>query len=328
VERLHELGYTNIRHYRGGIADWQEAGGPVESQTVSPAMTDRTANSLDTLQVRPRSQPLHLPRPRQRGSALLDMIERCSTSQLFLAYLAMIVLCGGVYWLAGLSRHHHLIANGTPVDVSARGLATAIYFSFVTATSVGYGDVVPMGMIRGLAVAEAVAGLLIFGAVIAKFVSRRQDEIVGEIHRVTFEERLDRVQTNLHLVLSELQTVIAMCDGGTVQPERVSARLKSVTLIFAAELRAIHALLYRPRQMPEESVLEAILTSLTASLRELSELLGCLPTGFSRSPTLEATLKTLARLADEICGECVPQVYAPALTVWMNHIQKIARRIA
>jgi hypothetical protein len=80
--------------------------------------------------------------------------------------------------------------------------------------------------------------------------------------------------------------------------------------------------------MPEESVLEAILTSLTASLRELSELLGCLPTGFTRSPTLEATLKTLARLADEICGDCVPQVYAPALTLWMNHVQEIARRIA
>ena len=78
------------------------------------------------------------------------------------------------------------------------------------ATSVGYGDVVPVGATRVLAIAEAVTGLLVFGAVVAKFVSRRQDTIVREIHRVTFEERLDRVQTNLHLVLSELQAIATM----------------------------------------------------------------------------------------------------------------------
>ena len=41
---------------------------------------------------------------------------------------------------------------------------TALYFSFVTATSVGYGDVVPMGVIRIVAIAEAITGLLIFGS--------------------------------------------------------------------------------------------------------------------------------------------------------------------
>ncbi|MBI3795380.1 MAG: two pore domain potassium channel family protein [Deltaproteobacteria bacterium] len=240
----------------------------------------------------------------------------------------MIIVCGGVYWLAGLSQHHHLIAGSAPVDVSVRGLATAIYFSFVTATSVGYGDVVPIGALRFLAVTEAVAGLLIFGAVIAKFVSRRQDEIIREIQRVTFEDRLDRVQTNLHLVLSEFQMVVTMCDDGTCRPERISTRLESVTLVFAGEMRAIHSLLYRPHQAPEEPVLGAILASLAASLHELSELLSLLPGGLTRSPTLEATLKTVGRLADEICGECVPQVYAPALTVWMDRIQEIARRIA
>src|SRR5262249_16834031 len=153
----------------------------------------------------------------------------------------MIVLCGGVYWLAGLSRHHHLVAGGAPTDVDAGGLATAIYFSFVTATSVGYGDVLPVGMLRGLAVAEAVVGLLIFGAVIAKFVSRRQDEIMREIQRVTFEERLDRVQTNLHLVLSELQTVLAMCDSGTVRLERLRPRLGRGAPVFAGRRRALYA---------------------------------------------------------------------------------------
>jgi hypothetical protein len=38
-----------------------------------------------------------------------------------------------------------------------------------------------------LSIFEAVTGLLIFGALVAKFVSRRQDELVRDIYNVTFE---------------------------------------------------------------------------------------------------------------------------------------------
>jgi len=258
---------------------------------------------------------------------VLEWSERQSTVQLFLAWVGMILLCGIVYWLASLSRHHGLVANGAVIEENLRGLGTALYFSFVTATSVGYGDVVPVGAVRILAIAEAVTELLLFGAVVAKFVSRRQDLLVHEIHRVTFEDRLDRVQVNLHLVLVELQAMAVMCEEGKTRPARINARLESAVLVFTGELRTIHALLYRTPHVPEEAVLAAILASLAAALRELNELHACLPSDFTRSPTLTETLSTLAQLADEICSECVPQVYAAALTLWMDRIQELGRQI-
>jgi hypothetical protein len=197
----------------------------------------------------------------------------------------------------------------------------------VTTTSVGYGDVLPVGPVRILSIVEAVSGLLIFGALVAKFVSRRQDEVVRDIYMVTFESRLDRVQTNLHLVLSELQAIATLCDEGVTQPQRVGARLESAVLVFGVELRAIHSLLYSPQHAPEEEVLEAILVGLASALRTLGEVLGCLPTGFVRSPTLESALRNIGALAEDICAECVPQVYAVALTVWMDRIQETARKI-
>ena len=121
-------------------------------------------------------------------------------------------------------------------------------------------------MARVAAVGEAVTGLLIFGAVVAKFVSRRQDEVVREIHRVTFDERIDRIQTNFHMLLSELQAIAMMYDDGAATPERINARLESATLVFAAELRTVHYLLYRPAQAPEEPVLAGILASLASAL--------------------------------------------------------------
>ena len=329
------MGYTNVRHYRGGIAEWKEAGLPLEKSTAATPAAAFTPEPLSTPQFGPApgrrirfAQPT-VSRRQQWGNSLLDLIERLSTAQLFFVWLAMVLMCGSVYWLTGFSRAPGLIDRGAPIAGTLGGLLSALYFSFVTTTSVGYGDVLPIGPVRVLSVVEAVIGLLIFGALIAKFVSRRQDELVRDIYRVTFETRLDRVQTNLHLVLSELQSIAATCDdgGGVGQPQRVAARLESAVLVCGAELRAIHSLLYSPQHAPEESALEAILVGLASVLGMLSELLTCLPPGFARSATLQGALKNISSLAEDICAECVPPVYAPALTVWMDRVQQTARMI-
>jgi hypothetical protein len=35
----------------------------------------------------------------------------------------------------------------------------------------------------------------------------------------------------------------------------------------------------------------------------------------------------MSRLAREICGDCVPRQFAPALRSWMDQIQRLARQI-
>ena len=327
------MGYTNVRHYHGGIADWKEAGLPIESAPVIiqpslPGEPQPTVQSSLSQVARIRPQQPTISRSRQWGNALLDLIESLSATQIFFVWLGMVVMCGLLYWLTGFSRHPGLVDSGHPIAGTLEGLLSALYFSFVTTTSVGYGDVLPLGPVRILSIFEAVTGLLIFGALVAKFVSRRQDELVRDIYNVTFEARLDRVQTNLHLVLSELQSIAMMCDEGVTQPQRVGVRLESAVLVFGGELRAIHSLLYSPQRAPEEAVLEALLIALAAALRTLSDVLTCLPVGFNRAPTLESALGNIRALADEICAECVPQVYAPTLAMWMDRAQEAARKIA
>lgn len=322
AELLREYGYTHVRHYHGGLADWIKGGGMVEKlYAPAPPGGDTPAAPVN-------AKSLSINRDLRRGSAMLDFIERQSPSNLLFIWLSMIIVCGIVYWLSGMGTEVGLKEHGSSVDLGLHGVMTAFYFSFVTATSVGYGDVVPMGAIRIVAIAEAIVGLLMFGVMIAKFVSRRQDELMREIHRITFEDRLDRVQTALYQVRLEIQAITTLCDAGTVQPERVESRLESTALVFLGELRAIHDLLYRAQWAPEEPVLQAILESLAASLRELDGLLGCLPPAWSASPAFEQTVATVSRLADQICGECVPYPYTQSLTVSMDRVQHAARAIA
>ena len=329
---LHELGYTKVRDYRAGLADWAESGSPTERGVDTATQDlDSPVFSGPPLTVSPDGEigraPARISSMRRFDNSILDLVQQRSTLQLFLIWIGMILLSGSCYWVGALIGDHGLIEAGHPVGADLKGFGSAIYFAFVTATSVGYGDIVPVGGARAIAVIEAITALLIFGAVVAKFVSHRQDVLVSEIHRVTFEERLDRVQTNLHMVISEMLSIAAICETPHAPLNRLGARLESASLLFQGELRTTHDLLYQPRLVVEEGVLASILAALSSALTVTSDLLACLPADFVRSQPLDISLSNVARIAKEICGECVPHVYTPRLVFWMDRIHATADRI-
>jgi potassium channel LctB len=307
------MGYINVRHYIGGMADWGAGGAQVE----------RSSTPTEMFQARPsvgRNVARHL--------SWLEILANWPLERLIGFWLGMIMAFGVVYWLAGISMGWGLQAGNTEVKPDLSGLATAIYFSFVTALSIGYGDVIPLGALRILAVIEGIAGLLIFGCVISKLVSRRQEELMEEIQRTTFDDRLDRVRTNLHLVFSDLGAVQQLQAERGVLPEQVLRRLESTVRVFRGELQTIHDLLYRSSVEPDEETLESLLANLVICLQSLAEKNGSRPSGDGQSAALDTALRSISNLAKEICGECVPRVYAPSLKESMDQIQELARRIA
>jgi len=337
AQQMHELGYSNVRMYRGGIADWMDSGEATERVGDAPAepessLSDSAGPVVEgpPLTVSPNGEvgrmPARLSQMRQWDRSVLSLIHRRSALQLFLLWIAMILLSGVGYWLVALLTKDGLVEGGIPIGTDLQGFGNALYFSFVTATSIGYGDILPIGIARVIAVGEAISALLIFGAVVAKFVSHRQDELVSEIHRITFEERLDRVQTNLHMVISDMLAITAMCEAQK-PPHRIATRLESAVRIFNGEVRAIHDLLYQRKLVVEERVLAAILANLYSALNVLSELLQSLPLTFVRSQLLTIVLDEITRLAGEICASCVPHEYTPRLVFWMDRIEAIAQRI-
>jgi hypothetical protein len=257
----------------------------------------------------------------------LPWIARRSIGSLLGTWLLGNLGCGIAYWCISFVPGHGLREAGQPMGHGGAALLEAVYFSFVTGLSIGFGDIVPVGAVRVLAVIQGGACLLVFGAIISKLVSGRQEELTEEIHRITFEDRLGRVRTNLHLVVSEIQEISELVSDGRATPARVQTRIESAAAIFAGELRAIHDLLYRPQTSPDEDVLESILAHLEGGLREFGLLLDGLSADLRGAPAMVANTRVLAALANEICGECVPREYAPHLKVWMDRIQADARAL-
>src|SRR5439155_25618929 len=199
VGLLTGLGYTDVRHYPGGLAEWTQRAAPVIVQR--PRAIARVVTPISGALAR----------------FVYAQADR-PVSSLFRLWLAMVAACAAAYWILQWLPGGALESNGAAVAPDLRGLLSALYFSAVTATSVGYGDIVPTSAARLVAIAESIAGLMLFGMVISKFVSRRQEELIGEIHRIAFEERLDRLRTNLHLVRTELQTAAQLCEGHEIAP--------------------------------------------------------------------------------------------------------------
>ena len=162
-----------MRHFSGGLEDWTTHGLPLESSAP----------------VSIRRGPAARRRERRRAlsaGALADFVTARSVAGLLSLWLLMVVGCGLIYWAASVLDPHALLEGSRPVGPGAHALFAAIYFSFVTATSLGYGDLVPVGAIRLLAVGEGAAGLLLFGLLVSRLVSRRQEQLIEEIHHIAF----------------------------------------------------------------------------------------------------------------------------------------------
>jgi Ion channel len=82
------------------------------------------------------------------------------------AYLLAGIVMGLFYWAV------EQIWPSTFVTTGAFTRASAIYFSFVTLATLGYGDIVPRGDVaRGLAVIEGIGGQLFLAVLVARLVS-------------------------------------------------------------------------------------------------------------------------------------------------------------
>src|SRR5581483_7958730 len=201
------MGYSDVRHYPGGLSEWMQSA-PARVAHVEPVV-DQGA----------RGEAVSSRFERRHPTNILYALADRPVNALFQWWLLMVAACGGAYWLLQMFVPGGVLeANGAPLGHDGRALLTAVYFSAVTATSVGYGDIIPIGIARLVAIGESMAGLVIFGMLISKFVSRRQEELIGKIHRIAFEDRLDRLRTNLQLVRTELQTAAQLCEGHAVAP--------------------------------------------------------------------------------------------------------------
>ena len=123
---------------------------------------------------------------------------------------------------------------------------TALYFSSVTTSTLGYGDFAPVGASRIIATVQAFLGMVIIGAIISKMLTRQQEQIIRDTNLIALSEQSASVLTALNSQLVEFQQIIesrAHEDQNQVSRRRLLRRWENAELRFNYLLESIHDLL-------------------------------------------------------------------------------------
>lgn len=110
----------------------------------------------------------------------------------------------------------------TPFNVHIKGLSDSVYFSFITATSTGYGDIVPFGFFKFITIIEIVFGLVLLAFVTSKLVSIKQDIILSEIYEISFNEKINRLRSSLLVFRQNLSRIINKIEENSIRKREIN----------------------------------------------------------------------------------------------------------
>ncbi len=83
-----------------------------------------------------------------------------------------------------------------------------VYFSIITATSTGYGDIVPHGFSKILASIQSIISLMVFAVFVTKLVSNRQEIALREVHKLTFEDIFHNTREELYIARKDFDHIM------------------------------------------------------------------------------------------------------------------------
>lgn len=140
----------------------------------------------------------------------IERIALMSYTQLFALWASLTLAFAMGYFLLssiGDTAHHGpraLVEIADPVN----RLWNSLYFSVITATSTGYGDITPNGFSKALAAVQSISALFIFAIFVTKLVSRNQETALREVHRLTFEDVFQNMREGFFIMRKDFDEII------------------------------------------------------------------------------------------------------------------------
>jgi hypothetical protein len=83
-----------------------------------------------------------------------------------------------------------------------------LYFSIITGTSTGFGDIVPQGFSRIFSALQAISSVVIIALFVAKFVARKQEVALDNIHLLSFDAAFHNIRQGLFIARKDLDVIM------------------------------------------------------------------------------------------------------------------------
>lgn len=146
-------------------------------------------------------------------------IDKLTFFNIFLIWTLIIVIFGLVYYFFTNS---HSFLFYSPINHTVKGVLDSVYFSFITATSTGYGDILPSGFFKIITIFEVIFGLMLLAFVTSKLISIKQDVILSEIYEISFNEKINRLRSSLLVFRQNLSRIISKIEENSIRKREIN----------------------------------------------------------------------------------------------------------
>jgi hypothetical protein len=203
-----------------------------------------------------------------------NWLDRLSFPAIMLVWITLVMIFGALYYFL-TDNNTFLYYN--PTQAPVEGILNHIYFSFITATTTGFGDIVPMGGFRVIAIVEVVLGFLLLAVVTSKFISVKQNVILEEIYEVSFHERINRLRSSLLIFRQNIGRIISRIEENEIKKREIND-LYTYVSSFEDILREVYILIHKPEGSQYTKTLdplnaEVVINSIINSFEKLNELI-------------------------------------------------------
>lgn len=171
---------------------------------------------------------------------LLKFIDHTRLSTLVYLWLLYNLVFGLIYWLmTDFSEHHILVFDHQPIARDFYGLMDSLYFSLVTSTTLGYGDIVPMGVLRLVAALQSAIGLLILTFIISRLVSKKQEIMIRQIHSTSIDHESRTLRSGMYVFREKMEHLIQEIRKNTLKQKDIAEDLNLRLISFYTHISEI-----------------------------------------------------------------------------------------
>jgi hypothetical protein len=139
----------------------------------------------------------------------MERINTLPYSTIFSLWLLLVLFFSFAYFgLSYVPGHGPVQLNGGMPPLHR--FLNSLYYSIITATSTGYGDITPQGFSKALAALQSITALMVFAVFVTKLVTVRQDIALRQVHKLTFEDVYYNLRESFYIIRQDFDRIIEL----------------------------------------------------------------------------------------------------------------------
>lgn len=228
-----------------------------------------------------------------------DWLESSLAGYLVLWFGVILVFAFVYYFLSFVPGQgsDQIASLANPID----RFLTALYFSVITGATVGYGDILPVGLARGFASLEGILSFVLLAVFVSRIASRKQDAAIKDIHALARDSLFNNFRHGLFIARKDIDAILKKVDTGAALDDRDWKNIRTAFRQMHTHIDNVPQL-YATSQRGEpidDDHEQLVLDSVERSLRRAREVIEILEVkGMSRKAD-ERCMAELAELVNE-----------------------------